>query len=207
MGQPQEFTITVSDQVFVLTEDQIHRDAPNYFTTLFEGSFKEAREGTQEMKLYRDPYLFKFIHMHLSGYAVLPLPIDNIPCHLGLDSTTTSSLVKLVSPFFGRTLSVVSLAAGAFSGCGRVVSLFLSFFSSPPSHNATPSSPPPLLCLLLFPSLCFLAALFPLSSTFDVPLVLLTFSAERRPHPPRVSLILPPFPSPFALCLDAPRDG
>ena len=79
MGPPKEFTITVSDQVFVLTEDQIRRDAPNYFTGLFEGSFKEAREGAQELKLYRDPYLFGFIHMYLCGYTVLPLPKDNIP--------------------------------------------------------------------------------------------------------------------------------
>ena len=79
MGPPKEFTITVSDQVFVLTEDQIRRDAPNHFTSLFEGSFKEAREGAQELKLYRDPYLFGFIHMYLCGYTVLPLPKDNIP--------------------------------------------------------------------------------------------------------------------------------
>ena len=82
MGPPKEFTITVSDQVFVLTEDQIRRDAPNYFTGLFEGSFKEAREGAQELKLHRDPYLFAFIHMYLCGYTVLPLPKDNIPRHL-----------------------------------------------------------------------------------------------------------------------------
>ena len=82
MGPPKEFTITVSDQVFVLTEDQIRRDAPNYFTGLFEGSFQEAREGAQELKLYRDPYLFAFIHMYLCGYAVRPLPKDNIPRHL-----------------------------------------------------------------------------------------------------------------------------
>ena len=71
MGPPKEFTITVSDRAFVLTEDQIHRDAPNYFTGLFDGSFKEAREGAQELKLHRDPYLFTFIHMHLCGYEVL----------------------------------------------------------------------------------------------------------------------------------------
>ncbi len=82
MGPPKEFTITVSGHVFVLTEDQIHRDAPNYFTGLFEGSFKEAREGVQELKLHRDPYLFTFIHMHLCGYEVLPLPKGNIPSHL-----------------------------------------------------------------------------------------------------------------------------
>ena len=29
MGLPKEFTITVSDQAFVLMEDQIHRNAPN----------------------------------------------------------------------------------------------------------------------------------------------------------------------------------
>ena len=109
MGQPKEFTITVSDHVFVLTEDQIHRDAPNYFTTLFEGSFKEAREGTQEMRLYRDPYLFKFIHMHLSGYAVLPLPIDNLPGHLSEGSRLKNLLLD--AQFYGLDSLVQELEA------------------------------------------------------------------------------------------------
>jgi hypothetical protein len=99
MGRPKEFTITVMDRVFVLTEDQIRRDAPNYFTMLFEGSFKEAEDGTQELKLYRDPYLFTFIHMHLSGYTILPLPKDNIPWHLSEGSRLKNLLVD--AHFYG----------------------------------------------------------------------------------------------------------
>ena len=99
MGPPKEFTITVSDQVFVLTEDQIRRDAPNYFNGLFEGSFKEAREGVQELKLHRDPYLFTFIHMHLCGYTVLPLPKDNIPWHLSEGSRLRN--LMLDARFYG----------------------------------------------------------------------------------------------------------
>ena len=99
MGPLREFTITVGDHVFVLTEDQIHRDAPNYFTGLFEGSFKEAREGVQDLRLHRDPYLFTFIHMHLCGYAVLPLPKDNIPPHLSEGSRLKNLLLD--ARFYG----------------------------------------------------------------------------------------------------------
>jgi len=99
MGPPKEFTITVKDRVFVLTEDQIRRDAPNYFTMLFEGSFKETREGIRELKLHRDPYLFTFIHMHLSGYAVLPLPKDDIPSYLSEGSRIKNLLVD--AQFYG----------------------------------------------------------------------------------------------------------
>ena len=99
MEPPKEFTIIVSEHFFVLTEDQIHHDAPNYFTTLFEGSFKESREGVQELRLHRDPYLFTFIHMHLSGYKVLPLPRDNMPWHLSEDSRLTNLLLD--ARFYG----------------------------------------------------------------------------------------------------------
>ena len=99
MGPPKEFAITVKDRVFVLTEDQIRRDAPNYFTMLFEGSFKEAREGIRELKINRDPYLFTFIHMHLCGYKVLPLPKDNIPSHLSKGSRLENLLVD--AQFYG----------------------------------------------------------------------------------------------------------
>jgi len=74
-----EYTIVINDQRFTLLRDQIMRDAPNYFTAFFEGPFKETSEGVREMKLHRDPYLFKFIHLYLSGYEVLPLPNRNIP--------------------------------------------------------------------------------------------------------------------------------
>jgi len=100
---PNEFTIIISDHVFVLTQDQIHRDAPNYFTMFFEGSFKESREGVRELKLYRDPYLFTFIHMYLSGYEILPLPRGNELWHLSEDSRLTNLL--LVPDFMALTRS------------------------------------------------------------------------------------------------------
>ena len=79
MSALEEYTIIINDQCFTLLRDQIMRDAPNYFTAFFEGPFKESSESVREMKLYRDPYLFKFVHVYLSGYEILPLPTDNIP--------------------------------------------------------------------------------------------------------------------------------
>ena len=99
MEQPKEFTIIVSDHVFVLTRDQIHRDAPNYFTMFFEGPFKESSEGVHALKLHRDPYLFTFIHMYLSGYEILPLPRTDIPWHLSEGSRIKNLLLD--ARFYG----------------------------------------------------------------------------------------------------------
>jgi len=66
-----KYTIVINDQRFTLLRDQIICDAPNYFTAFFEGPFQETSEGVREMTLYRDPYLFKFVHMYLSGYEIL----------------------------------------------------------------------------------------------------------------------------------------
>jgi hypothetical protein len=90
MEQPKEFIIIVSNRVFVLTRDQIHRDGPNYFTMFFEGGFRESKEGVRELKLYRDPYLFTFIHMYLTGYDILPLPRTDIPWHLSEETRHTN---------------------------------------------------------------------------------------------------------------------
>jgi hypothetical protein len=106
MEPTKEFTIIVSDQEFALTQDQIHRDAPNYFTTFFEGSYKESSEGVRELKLNRDPYLFTFIHMHLSGYEVLPLPTDDIPQHLSEDNRLKTYYMMLA--FMASTRSCSS---------------------------------------------------------------------------------------------------
>ncbi len=85
MSALEEYTILIGDQRFTLLRDQIMRDAPNYFTAFFNGPFKETSEGVREMKLYRDPYLFKFVHLYLSGYDILPLPKD-IPCPFSEES-------------------------------------------------------------------------------------------------------------------------
>jgi hypothetical protein len=99
MEVPMEYTVIVSDCTFVLTHDQIHRDAPNFFTTFFEGSFRESREGVRELRLHRDPYLFTFIHMYLSGYEILPLPDTDIPWHLSKESRLRNLLAD--ARFYG----------------------------------------------------------------------------------------------------------
>ena len=51
------------------------------------------------MKLYRDPYLFNFIHLYLSGYEILPLPIDNLPCSFSEESRLKNLLLD--ARFYG----------------------------------------------------------------------------------------------------------
>ena len=99
MSALEEYTVVISNERFTLFSDQIMRDAPNYFTSFFDGPFKEASEGVQEMKLNRDPYLFKFVHMYLSGYEILPLPNHNIPSHLSEESRLKNLLLD--ARFYG----------------------------------------------------------------------------------------------------------
>ena len=74
------------------------RDAPNYFTAFFDGPFREARQGVREMHLYRNPYLFKFIHLYMSGYEIFPLPND-IPCPFSEESRLNNLLLD--ARFYG----------------------------------------------------------------------------------------------------------
>ena len=98
------------------------RDAPNYFTAFFEGAFRETIEGVREMVLYRDPYLFKFIHLYLSGYEILPLPTDNIPCYFSEESRFKNLLSD--ARFYGldalaEELEAVVLERSGNSGKGQ----------------------------------------------------------------------------------------
>ena len=99
MSGLEEYTVVINNERFTLSSDQIMRDAPNYFTGFFDGPFKEASEGVREMKLYRDPYLFKFVHMYLCGYEILPLPDHNIPCYLSEESRLKNLLLD--ARFYG----------------------------------------------------------------------------------------------------------
>jgi len=99
METPKEYTIIVRNISFVFFDDQIHRDYPNYFTNYFEGPFKESQDGVRVMRLNRDPYLFTFIHLYLSGYDVLPLPKGNIPHYLSEESRLKNLLLD--AHFYG----------------------------------------------------------------------------------------------------------
>ena len=104
-----EYTIVIGDQRFTLLRDQIMRNAPNYFTAFFEGAFRETSEGVREMKLYRNPYLFNFIHLYLSGYEILPLPTNNLPCYFSEESRLKNLLLD--ARFYGLDALAESLEA------------------------------------------------------------------------------------------------
>ena len=71
---PKEYTVVVRGERFILSDEQLNFDAPNYFTELF------GTEGTaRETFLYRDPKLFQIIESYLSGYDIFPLPDTAIP--------------------------------------------------------------------------------------------------------------------------------
>lgn len=72
-----EYTITLRGQSFVLTEDLISADGPNYFTACFKGGYSENE--TRMIKLGRSPELFMIIIDHLTGYEILPLHEDSLP--------------------------------------------------------------------------------------------------------------------------------
>jgi hypothetical protein len=81
----EEYVIIVRGERFVLARDQMLFDSPNYFTSLFDGPFRESSEGKREAVLYRDPFLFRIIESYLAGYQILPLPTTGLPQHMSYD--------------------------------------------------------------------------------------------------------------------------
>ena len=90
--QPEEYTVVVRGERFVLSRDQIFFDSPNYFTTLFTGTFQKAVNRHQEVILHRDPLLFKIIQTYLSGYSILPLPDDWMPAYMSKEAALKNLL-------------------------------------------------------------------------------------------------------------------
>ena len=86
----EECAIILRGERFVLSSDQLRFDAPNYFTTLFDGPFQEAAEGKREVVLYRDPNLFRIIETYLSGYKIFPLPEDGWPKYMSKEAARTN---------------------------------------------------------------------------------------------------------------------
>jgi hypothetical protein len=90
--QPEEYTIVVRGERFVLARDQIFFDSPNYFTMLFTGTFQEAVDGHWEAILHRDPLLFKIIQTYLCGYSILPLPDNWMPAYMSQEAALKNLL-------------------------------------------------------------------------------------------------------------------
>jgi hypothetical protein len=82
----EEYILVLRGERFLLSSDQLHFDAPNYFTVLFEGPLQEANEGKREVVLYRDPHLFRIIETYLSGYQIFPLPDDGWPKYMSKEA-------------------------------------------------------------------------------------------------------------------------
>ncbi|GAA6029412.1 hypothetical protein JCM8097_003665 [Rhodosporidiobolus ruineniae] len=68
---PPTLTLNVRGVEFTLTSAALGADQPNYFTPAL---LALAETGSKTLYIDRDPSLFAFIHQHLGGYSVLPLP-------------------------------------------------------------------------------------------------------------------------------------
>ena len=109
--QPEQYTIVVRGERFVLSRDQIFFDSPNYFTVLFTGTFQEAVNGQREVILHRDPLLFKVIQTYLSGYTILPLPDNWAPGYMSQEAALKNLLED--ARFYGLEKLVELLQSAA----------------------------------------------------------------------------------------------
>jgi len=85
---PKEYNVVVRGERFILSDEQLNFDAPNYFTELFG-----TQGGTRETFLYRDPKLFQIIEGYLSGYEIFPLPDSAIPSYMSRETISKNLLV------------------------------------------------------------------------------------------------------------------
>jgi hypothetical protein len=76
------YILNVSGEKFVFTKDQLESDPGNYFATYFLGDFSEAANGTRELKIEKEPAIFRIIQAHLRGYAVFPIPEKLTPFYM-----------------------------------------------------------------------------------------------------------------------------
>lgn len=60
------FTIVINDEKFILTEQEIKYDSPNYFTKSFFGEFSEAKTKTITLQ-DQDVETFRYVIIHLSS--------------------------------------------------------------------------------------------------------------------------------------------
>lgn len=84
-------TVIASDVSFTLTRGQISVDAPNYFTSAFQTQ-GFAESSSNLLVLDKDPMLFKYITLYLSGYKILPLQIAAIPITMSMESALENLL-------------------------------------------------------------------------------------------------------------------
>jgi hypothetical protein len=77
-----QYTLVVGGDRFVLTKDQIQSDPGNHFDTYFFGKAIEVADGMQELRLAKEPAIFKIIQAHLRGYEVFPISDGLVPVYM-----------------------------------------------------------------------------------------------------------------------------
>ena len=142
------------------------------------------------------------LHQRTRSYLSEPTREADNKLQVGLDSTTTSSLVKLVSPFFEDAKSGILWLWVRSQATAESFPNFLFFLSSSRPRGASPS-PPPLPFPLFVCSLYLPATLLPLPYDLYAPLM-------RCPFLPGAALARRAFPFvcfralPLVQCLFAP---
>jgi hypothetical protein len=71
------FTAILRGETFMLSQEQLEFDSPNFFTNLFLGSFAEAE--SRRVELARNPDIFRIIIDYMSGYPIVPLSDVSVP--------------------------------------------------------------------------------------------------------------------------------
>jgi len=100
---PKEYNVVVRGEDFILSDEQLNFDAPNYFTEYF---------GTTEATVVwlsrnRNPRLFQIIEDYLSGYDILPLPDSAGPSHMSRENISKNLLAD--ARFYGLSRLVDKL--------------------------------------------------------------------------------------------------
>lgn len=95
------YTLNVSGEKFFFNKDQLQYEPENYFATVFFGGFSEAANSVQELKIEKEPAIFKLIQAHLRGYETFPIPDAIVPSYMTKEVFVKN--ISLEAQYYGLT--------------------------------------------------------------------------------------------------------
>lgn len=78
-SDPSTYTIIVSGERLTFTREQLESEPNNKFSEYFFGTPSQSSTEKRELRIEKEPALFKLIQTHLRGYNIFPIRDGFVP--------------------------------------------------------------------------------------------------------------------------------